>query len=416
MTVISATNGRCSGGEPSEIEISPLVEFPPDPALAKLDLLLEPNWVWERLAGICSPLPPPQRLQIREFSHSPGRRAQVCYTLQWPEAAYLPERIFTIRLVPGHEPEAFEYRDDPDLPGLSEAADPEGALRLINEHVLAVPVRRATVELIRYRPGSRAVLRHRVGKSRFFARAVRSNAVSSLLQARQTASQTGFVVPRLAGRWDEGAVVWMSEIPGRNLRDRIRSGKAPPPDALLDGLEPLWGAVPEVEPTPAFELRRAYRRARRSIRQQASADESLSEAFDLATQTLDPFTKNWRPTTIAHNDFYDDQLLVLRDGRLALVDYEEAGSGDPMLDIGNFLAHLRWSAQFGNSRYSRHCDAYYDALSEAAESRYDWHKDEAALRVAVCLFRICTNVTRHPRADWSSQLSEGLDLVNQLLR
>ena len=31
----------------------------------------------------------------------------------------------------------------------------------------------------------------------------------------------------------------------------------------------------------------------------------------------------------------------------ALVDFEEAGPGDPMLDVGNFIAHLCWRSRFG---------------------------------------------------------------------
>ena len=52
------------------------------------------------------------------------------------------------------------------------------------------------------------------------------------------------------------------------------------------------------------------------------------------------FAAAWRPTALAHNDFYDDQMLLMPAGNLALVDFEETGPGDPM------LAHLRWMAGF----------------------------------------------------------------------
>ena len=69
-----------------------------------------------------------------------------------------------------------------------------------------------------------------------------------------------------------------------------------------------------------------------------------------ATRSLDSFVESWRPSRIAHNDFYDDQMLVLPDGGIAMVDFEETGPGDPMLDVGNFLAHLRWGYQIGRGR------------------------------------------------------------------
>lgn len=42
---------------------------------------------------------------------------------------------------------------------------------------------------------------------------------------------------------------------------------------------------------------------------------------------LDDFVREWRPTALAHNDFYDDQLILTPERELALVDYEEVAPG-----------------------------------------------------------------------------------------
>ena len=53
---------------------------------------------------------------------------------------------------------------------------------------------------------------------------------------------------------------------------------------------------------------------------------------------------------------YDDQLILTPERELALVDYEEVGPGDPMLDVGNFLAHLSWSVLHVRTKsVGRHC-------------------------------------------------------------
>ncbi len=65
-----------------------------------------------------------------------------------------------------------------------------------------------------------------------------------------------------------------------------------------------------------------------------------------AVNSLSPLVEQWRPISIAHNDFYDDQVSVLPDGRLALVDIEDVGLGDPLLDVGNCLAHTHWAYRF----------------------------------------------------------------------
>ena len=118
---------------------------------------------------------------------------------------------------------------------------------------------------------------------------------------------------------------------------------------------------------------------------------------------------------MAHNDFYDDQMLVLPERRIALVDFEEIAPGDPMIDVGNFLAHLLWSARFAHERQADHCRDYHSALRYAALSRFRWNDRSLAIREAVCLFRICTNAIRHPKADWKDKLEAGLALVNELL-
>ena len=244
---------------------------------------------------------------------------------------------------------------------------------------------------------------------------MRPDAVTPLLTARDLIGQSGFVLPRLAGYWAEGGVAWLSEIPGRNLRQGILAGKLPDPSALLDGLQALWSAPHVPDGARPFNLPGAYRRAKRSfihnVRDGGAALRSLKDA----ARSLDPFVRSWRPVGIAHNDFYDDQMLVLRDGRIALVDFEEAGPGDPMLDVGNFLAHLRWASHFGRKRRTDGSGAYYRLFREAALDRLRWSEKDLAFREAVCLFRICTNTIRRPQEDWHGRLEAGLSLVNETL-
>jgi Ser/Thr protein kinase RdoA (MazF antagonist) len=56
------------------------------------------------------------------------------------------------------------------------------------------------------------------------------------------------------------------------------------------------------------------------------------------------------PQLPVHYDYYHSQVLVLPDGNAAVVDLDEAGSGDPAFDIAHFLAHLELLAlqQYGD--------------------------------------------------------------------
>ena len=403
-------------GAPTTLSLYPEVAFPDDPGLAELPKLFDSEWIWRTYrCQFGRPGTNPDRIRIRQFAHSLGRVALVSYEMEWPVDAYIPSQHLAIRVERDKPVEVFRYPNDRRLPGLSQVAHPESAIELLNEHVLAMSARRAGVELIRYRPSSRAVLRHRVGRVRFYARVMRPDAVTPLLAARDLIGRSGFVLPRLAGHWEEGGVVWFSEVPGNNLRRRIRAGKLSEPALLLDGLQKLWDETHVPPGARTFNLAAAYRRAKRSFRHNVRDGGPALRSLNEATKSLDSFVRSWRPTGIAHNDFYDDQMLVLRDGRIALVDFEEAGPGDPMLDVGNFLAHLKWASCFGRKKKGDGSGAYYQQFRSAALERLGWSENDLAFREAVCLFRVCTNTIRHPQGDWRNRLEAGLTLVNQTL-
>ena len=401
---------------PAIVPLHPEVAFPHDPGLADLPKLFDSEWIWQAyLQQYGRPGVDPHRIRIRQFAHSLGRVALASYELEWSDDEYIPSQLLAVRVECDRPVELFRYPEDHRLPGLSEVARPETALKLLNKHVLAVRARSAGVELVRYRPTSRAVLRHRVGRVRFYARVMRQEAVAPLLSTHELVSRTGFVVPRLAGYWDEGGVVWFSEIPGKNLRQRIQSGRMPDPTLPFDGLQSLWNSSDLPQGVRPFNLGGAYRRARRSISHNVRDSSTARRGLKDATKILDPFVRSWRPTGTAHNDFYDDQMLVLRDGTIALVDFEEAGPGDPLLDVGNFLAHLRWTSRLGRKRRRDGSGAFYQRFRDAALERFRWSERDLALREAVCLFRICTNTIRRPQGDWHSRLQTGLSLVNETL-
>ena len=390
--------------------------FPADPKLPDLPKLFDSQWVWHHCqAQLPAGHGDPRRLRIHHFIHNIGSSATVSYEIFWPEDRYLPAEYFVATTRRDGTLRVNRYPQDERLPGLACAARSDEALRLVNEHVLTVPGRRARVQLIRYRPTYRAVLRHIVGKVRLYARVVRPADFEPFLAAYERSRRSGFAVPRLAGYWAECGVMWLAEVHGRNLRMLVRRGKGPDPDRLLARIEHLWGLPLDTNQARPFDLRRAYRRAMRSFRHNLRDHDDAAQTLSYIAAALDPFVQSWRPSSMAHNDFYDDQMLQLRDGNIALVDFEDIAPGDPMLDIGNFLAHLRWSAQFSRRPRAGHCRRYHEALRGMALERFGWDSRSLALREAVCLFRVCTNAIRHPRADWRERASAGLALVAERL-
>ena len=385
----------------------------PQPSYGDLN---DTGWAWRAYCReYGKPEVDPLTVRVLEISRVRGRIARATYEAEWSEDVYIPNQRFTLLQEEAGAVRVFCFPDDPDLPGLASAADPETALELVKRHVMAIPPRRMRVEVVRYRPGNHAVLRHRLGKARFYARVMKPPAMAALLDAAELVARSSFSVPRIAGCWREGAVVWTSEIPGQNLRQYIRAGKQPDPDALLGGLESLWAIPAEAGNGHPFNLSGRYRGAKQEIKNAVQGYEDARLEFDRAVAALDPFIRSWQPAGTAHNDFYDDQMLVLPDGRLVLVDFEETGPGDPMLDVGNFLAHLRWSAMSGSEKRAAIRMEYHGILKDAAIDRFGWDERELGLREGVCLFRTCIFPVIRPRPDWTERLQRGLALVNEAI-
>ena len=246
--------------------LHPQIDFPEDPGLKELPKLFDPDWVCRAYSErFGDEGPTPCRFVIRQFSHALGRVALVSYLAEWEPDAYLPSQHFVAKVRPNQPIEIYRFPDDPDLPGLKKASHPETARDLVNRHVLAMGARRARVEVIRYRPGNRAVLRHRIGRINFYVRVMRPSALPAFAQAWEVIGCSSFVAPRIAGHWPEGGVVWMAEILGENLRRQIRKGYQPDPAPLLDGLESLRRAPHDTGQRRPFDLSGAYRRAKRSL-------------------------------------------------------------------------------------------------------------------------------------------------------
>lgn len=69
--------------------------------------------------------------------------------------------------------------------------------------------------------------------------------------------------------------------------------------------------------------------------------DTVARAFEVVSEALTTLPV-YTPATI-HRDFYEGQLLI--DGtRAGLLDFDTARMSDPMLDIGNFIAHVRLAA------------------------------------------------------------------------
>ena len=403
---------------PAAVQLGPRTALPEDSELPGFRRLFDSRWVWlARCARFGTPDDEPELLRLHQLRYRPGRRVVATYVAEWGRDSWVMDEVFSVEMAVGEPERIFRYPDDPYLPGLATATHPESAADLMSEYVRFRP-QRLHVDVVRYRPTSRAVLRHSarrrsLGGDRlsFYVRVMRAGRVPLLMAAGKLAESSEFALPRLVASWDEGDTVWLGRIPGDTVRTLIRKGMPPDPQRILDHLEKLWSG-PLPPESPSMDLTKDLRSSEQLLSQVLQGRGS-SQLLQIALNELGPFVEGWRPSTLAHNDFYDDQLVVTPTGRLALIDFEETGPGDPMLDVGTMLAHLRWMAGFGTN--STACESFRFAFRSAAIDRFGWDSRELDLREAFALFRLCTNPVRNISDGWLQEVETGLALVEGVL-
>jgi hypothetical protein len=397
----------------------------------------------------------PRRVEPSQAHYRPGHWLAVCFRAEAVERSTGRPVDLTVTVERrAAEPDAvWAFPDDPALPGLAAAADPA----LVGRR-LGVPPGQVAVDVVRYRPRRRAVLRYRVspGGRVVLAKVVRPARGRRLLAlaaaltveegtevavradgtggsppdreatARRVAPAAGLRLGLPAGRLAPGALV-LPFLAGSSLRDLLLTGSPlPPPDRLagLPGdlnrrcLPALAGPAPAPEGAagrPALRRRvcpitalSAARLAARLLPEEGCAAGRLAEAVVAWSEASEP-VDDW----IVHGDLYENQVLV--DGEsLGLIDLDDLGPGDPLLDAANFSAHLLLlgtSAPATGPTILR----YRDELRAAFSRRFDAGPFDLAWREAYCLLRLAAGPFRVLHPDWPRRVATRLSLATDAL-
>jgi hypothetical protein len=249
----------------------------------------------------------------------------------------------------------FCAADDPEMPSIAMALDPDEAQRQL-EHRLGhlagengsfqlreirvsryKPVRRCLIEYDLERPEAMTLLGkvrvRRFGKSGY-------RLLSAFWNAGFDAdAPDGISVPEPVGTVSKFRMWLQRKVPGQAATDLLAAGNVDLARRIAEAAHKVHraGVPTERRHTMADELRILHERVPavgRAEPQWADRIERLLEACNrLGTATPEAV-----PCGI-HRDFYADQVIV-GGPRLHLIDFDLYCEGDPALDIGNFLGHL----------------------------------------------------------------------------
>ena len=295
-----------------------------------------------------------------------------------------------------------EFPVDPKLPHLAavmapaEHPDLAAALEATAREVHGVPSEEPLLgvdaEAVRYKPGDRCVLRYRLrfGGPGTDAATRTCTLVAKLYRERSEAEAADDLLVRLR---TDAAVAWTARplgvVPGLPLaltedlgssRDRVpaRSGLRivhPGSDDAVDVVRRAARALAELHTggldtgslsrrTGVDEAGKAAKRARLLEQYVPDLAPVVRDVAEALCATLDGLpTDVLRP---AHGSYKSSQLMV-RDGDVFLVDFDQFCLADPALDVGYFLAYLRpaglWYRRAGRR-------AWFEAAAEAFLSTY----------------------------------------------
>jgi len=257
----------------------------------------------------------------------------------------------------------FGVAGDPEMRPLGAALDPIEAQRQLGHCLRLLTGEHGTLHLMairvtRYKPGRRCVIEYDVeiedpdappeavtllGKVRRLRSGKSGYRLLDTLRNAgfETDSRDGISVPEPVGVVPEFRMWLQRKVQGQVATDLLAEpGGEGLVRRIAEAAHKLHraGVLAKRRHTMNDELRILHERlpsVARSEPQWAGRIERLLDACDrLGAGTLQP-----EPCGI-HRDFYADQVIVAGP-RLCLIDFDLYCEGDPALDIGNFLGHIR---------------------------------------------------------------------------
>jgi aminoglycoside phosphotransferase (APT) family kinase protein len=297
-----------------------------------------------------------------------------------------------------------DYRDDPHLPGLAAACDPATMTQRLSA-VLQQPVTGLRIAPVRYRPGSRCVLRYDYTVSgtvtAAYVKVLRHEAFEGQTPAAvrvARAESSSRLCSKLLAVWPDLAAVTNEAVSGKTVSRALGDAGLPAHGRTylagqLGGLLAQFHAldVPTDQGWGPEDQLRALKGLEEPVR---VVDVTVADRLASLTDALASASPGLERPVLGHGGFRPGQVLVDGSHSLTVLDLDGVCRTDAGRDLGSALAHLEWQA-------IRHPDrgGTLEALSEAflagyrsAGGCYDpqlvqWWRTAALLQVAARRYR-----------------------------
>ena len=268
----------------------------------------------------------------------------------------------------------------------------------------------ADIDTLAYNPGRRYVGQLRgdgalavlkLYADDVFGRARAAAATPQLTERLQT--------PVCIGRSRRHRVVVLEWLPGARLSDRLAAAPLDRAHLRQVGaalaelhrqLRYVAGGAPCVGATDMLATARSISALRADLGDRAQWLASTT------ARTVDARA----PVQLIHGDFHAGQVLVGAD-RVGILDLDRSSAGDPVSDVGNFVAHLEYAAIEGGLPATARDIAADDFLTGYEEATRASVRDRIRPHVAAGLLRLAPRPFRTRAPEWADRMSAILDRV-----
>ena len=289
---------------------------------------------------------------LHDVRWTPGQGCQLAYQV---EAGDSGAATFIALNLDAHGWSQHDFSIDPVLPGLPTAADSDLVLDDLAT-VVGEPIVHCRVRPVRYRPGSRCVLRYDVltasGPARYYAkvfpRAVFADTAGRAMRVA-AAAQPALGVARVLAVWPTLYATVGAAVDGRSASGVLRD-ETVPFRGRIDLANRLGGLLADFHALTGVSV------PLQTTSDHLSALSDLRPAVDIMDAALgdrlgrlvDDLARNLPPEdrldVLTHSGFRAGQVTVDDMGRLCLLDLDGVCRGDAARDLGNALSHLSWQA------------------------------------------------------------------------
>ena len=349
-------------------------------------------------------------------------------------AARREARPCSARLVPELDMIVWNFPDDPRLPQLPELMDGDRVVRHLPYESLPFSgpeaIRDIKIEIVRYRPEQRCILRYDIAFgpdgdrlvlfAKVFSDDTGEQVLGRMRHCHAAARALGVRVARPLGYCAGLRTVWQEELSGIPLTQALGAAGTyrAPLMAIGRCLANLHGAGLPMTQTVSRETRLAD--VRKKAHKLAQVFPRLAGALDGLIERAQSELSDLPPAheTVIHGDMHFDQFRLANDGALALFDFDEWSRGDPAQDLADLIvdAHI---GGFGRDKTETNRTRLPDMIrvllhgyrqrvaGTVSDAAIGWH---ARLQLITKAYRTC--IQQEPR--WQERAPELVALAARL--